>query len=108
MNISKPYGDTTPYDFIVDCQGRLTRVQVKSVAAGKGNAYHITMGHGLPKRSYNKRDVDLLAGYIIPHDAWYIVPLSAIGEIRALWFCPHRPSRRKFECYREAWDLLRP
>jgi hypothetical protein len=104
--ISKPYGDNAPYDFIVDSGSRLSRVQVKSVAAEQQNCFHITLGHGLNKRGYASSELDLMAAYVIPCDAWYLIPLAAIGRIRALWFSPHRPSRRKFELYREAWHLL--
>src|SRR4051812_45658971 len=31
--ISRPYGDSSPYDCIVDCAGRISRVQIKSSCA---------------------------------------------------------------------------
>jgi len=105
-HVSKPYGDSAPYDFLVDMRGTLKRVQVKSVAFKDGKNFHITAGHGLKKRAYHTGELDLIAAYIIPCDAWYIIPLAALGGVRAVWFAPHRPSRRKFECFREAWHLL--
>jgi len=46
LHVSKPYGDNTAYDFIVDSRSRLTRVQVKSVSRLDGDSFRITVSHG--------------------------------------------------------------
>ena len=33
LQVSKPYGDSASYDFIVECRARCPRVQVKSTVA---------------------------------------------------------------------------
>jgi len=48
----------------------------------------------------------LLAAYVIPADAWYLIPIRQVAQVKSIWLSPHRPSRRKFEPYREAWQLL--
>lgn len=106
--VAKPWGENHRYDFIVDCAGHLTRVQVKSVAVPQYDAYRISAGAGhRSKRAYTRRDIDLLAAYVIPEDAWYLIPVSAFSPVKSLRLCPHRPSRRRFERFREAWHLLR-
>src|SRR5256886_17540003 len=45
--IARPYGDSGPYDCVVDAHGKLSRVQVKSVEkrAGK-NRFKVTLAAG--------------------------------------------------------------
>ncbi len=103
--VSKPYGDTAKYDFLVDAAGHLTRVQVKSVAVPQRRAYRICCGSGVrSKKPYTAADIDLLAACIIPEDVWYLIPVSAFAPVTCLWLRPG--SRRKFESFREAWHLL--
>ena len=105
--LSKPYGDSARYDFIVDAGGRLSRVQVKSASVCRDNAYKICSGRGhSSKRGYTARDIDFLAAYVFPCDAWYIIPVRALRRVMTLQVAPHFPSRRRFEPFREAWRLL--
>ncbi len=108
FHVAKPWSENSRYDFIVDSGGHLTRVQVKSVAVPQRDAYPITAGSGHhSKRAYTCRDIDLLAAYVVPADAWYLIPVSAFTPVKTIRLCPHRPSRRRFESFREAWHLLR-
>jgi len=51
--------------------------------------------------------VDFFAIYLIPVDAWYIIPYEATSNTSvSVHFRPHSP-RQKWGAYREAWDLLR-
>jgi hypothetical protein len=51
--------------------------------------------------------VDFLAVYLIPIDAWYIIPFELMGRTNCrLHFTPDR-KRHKYAAYREAWHLLR-
>ena len=107
FTVSKPYGDSALYDFIVDAGGVLSRVQVKSVSVAQRDAYRICSGSGhRSKTAYTPSDLDFLAAYVIPHDAWYIIPVAAFTPVKTLRLRPHHPSRRRFELYREAWRLL--
>src|SRR5205823_12454031 len=69
--VSKPYGDSTRYDFVVDADAGLQRVQVKSVSQMDNKlSYRVSCGSGGgTKRGYTSGDIDFLAAYIIPHDA---------------------------------------
>jgi len=101
--IARPYGDSGPYDCIVDAGGQLSRVQVKSVEkrAGK-DRFKVTVAAGRNrKRGYSARQVDFLAVFVIPLRTWYLSPLAAVrgrisislpgqfGEFRERWkqFC---------------------
>jgi hypothetical protein len=106
LRVSQPYGDSAPYDFLVESGGIVFKVQVKSTnfRAHKCRAYvcatHRQGGF------YSKKDVDFIAAYILSEDAWYIIPMRAIsgGEVSL----NPRFRRNKYRRYREAWDLLIP
>ncbi|HEX9121695.1 MAG TPA: group I intron-associated PD-(D/E)XK endonuclease [Terriglobales bacterium] len=106
LRVSKPYGDSAPYDFLVESGGTVYKVQVKSTSFrnAKCRAY-VCATHRQGIR-YSKKDVDFIAAYIVSEDAWYIIPLSAIRG-REVSLNP-RFRRNKYRRYREAWDLLIP
>ena len=107
--VSKPFGDSTPYDFIVDSGACLLRVQVKSVSRPQGNSFRLTLSHGGgAKVGYLPNEIDLLAAYVIPCDAWYFIPISHVAGRKFVRLCPHRPSHRRYEHFRNAWNLLSP
>lgn len=106
--VSKPYGDCAPYDFVVEGAGVLRRVQVKSVSVRDRSAYRVSAGHGgSSKLSYTPEEVDVLAVYVLPVDAWYLIPVQALAARRTIRLAPDvSHSRRRFEPYREFWQCL--
>ncbi|HTZ98608.1 MAG TPA: group I intron-associated PD-(D/E)XK endonuclease [Terriglobales bacterium] len=107
--VSKPYGETAPYDFLVHASRRPLRVQVKAAFTASCAGYAFNLITGLQHRRYTRDDIDFLAAYIGPLDLWYIFPIEIIESIGALTINPSaRPGRRgaRFEPYREAWHLL--
>ena len=113
--VAKPYGDSEPYDFILDATRcgapQLWRVQVKSSGCNFHGAYHITAGHfsSRPtKVGYTPEQIDFLVAYIVPEDAWYVLPIRAFAPRRYLSFFPHIPksSRGRYENFRNAWNLM--
>ena len=48
--VSKPYGDNSRYDFIVDFDGILARIQVRATASKSGKSYRISTGYGKNKK----------------------------------------------------------
>jgi hypothetical protein len=106
LRVTKPWGDSSRYDFAVEYQGRFLRVQVKSTTCKLGNSYicNIRSSGG---ESYDPRDVDFFACYAIEPDVWYIVPSKiAAGVSTGLMLSPHSPGS-KYDAYKEAWHLLR-
>lgn len=112
FRVSKPYGDNSPYDFIVERAGRISRVQVKATAHydklhRTGYRFHTSRNLG-PRcrrtRVYLARDIDFIAGYVFPLDAWFIIPVATVHAtmVRVLG----RRRRSRYDRYREAWHLL--
>jgi hypothetical protein len=110
--VSKPYGDGEPYDLVVEANGRFLRIQVKSVFTTARWGYSIiaVRGRRRPVVQYSAREIDFIAAYVVPHDAWYIVPLFEVASCTQILVYPEGTKRSggaRFEKYREAWDLLR-
>jgi len=111
FRVTKPWGDSERYDFVVDAGRRLWRVQIKCTGALRAGGYHIQPIHfvyGKGKVAYTAEDVDVLAALVVPLDAWYVVPVEAIAAGTSLRLYPQGGCKRaRFEQYREAWGLLR-
>jgi hypothetical protein len=113
--ISKPFGDSERYDFILDNRPRpvvqLNRIQVKCTECLRAGAYETratyTIGKG--RADYTKRDCDFIAAHVVPLDIWYIIPVEVCTPQPMLRFYPHRKAKMmRLEKYREAWHLLDP
>jgi len=110
FHVAKPYGDSERYDFIVDNGSRLWRVQIKSTTTLLNGLYHVnshrrTNAGVIP---YQLDEVDFLVAYIIPEDAWFILPIDIIQSRTSLLFAPdcHPRGPGLYGAYREAWHLL--
>ena len=111
FTVSRPFGDNARYDFVVDAGAGLLRVQVKSVSVAHRADYRIPASSGgRKKKAYTPGQIDFLAAYIIPEDAWYIIPykvLAPYNKRRA--FSLHTTEskvRNSLDKYRERWDLF--
>jgi hypothetical protein len=108
IHVLHPYGDSLGYDVGVECANRILRVQVKSTLYQRpGCKYYSLHLHGHKRELYAEGTVDFFAAYLIPIDAWYILPFEKIAKCLSLHLAPHRHDERHAK-YREAWHLLKP
>jgi len=111
--VSKPYGDCEPYDVVIEENGRVLRIQVKSVFTTSRWGYSISVARNRackPVVQYSPQQIDFIAAYVVAHDAWYIIPVAEIANLAHIRLYPEGAKRQDgahFEKYREAWDLLR-
>jgi len=112
-HVLKPWGDSSAYDVGIDHGGALLRVQVKSSSVRSGTGYFCQFRRNyLAKRPYTLDELDLFATYVIPVNAWYLIPASVIlGPTRKvgvmLFPVDHlKKNRYRYESYKEAWPLL--
>ena len=114
--VAKPYGDSRPYDFLVQHGSRISRVQVKSTFAGpraNTHGFHVGVARIKPDHSsvaYSRQEIDIIAAFIAPLDVWYLVPVEKLGNRRCVRFYPQGSPRSYggfFEDYLEAWHLLK-
>jgi hypothetical protein len=113
--ISKPWGDSERYDFILDNRPQpavhLFRIQIKCTDSLRADAYETRATYTVGKRRavYTKRDIDFIAAHVVPLDIWYIIPVEICTPQPMLRFYPHRNARiMRLEKYREAWHQLDP
>jgi len=105
FNVSKPWGDTSRYDFAIELKGRFLRVQVKSTIC-KNDRYYICSFRTVGK-PYREEQIDFFAVYVVPEDLWYILPAKVVIRIKGnLLLAPDR-HQHKYERYRESWHLLK-
>jgi hypothetical protein len=110
MLVSKPWGDSYRYDFVVDWEGRLSRTQVRSTEYRGGlNGYAVHASVFIGKRAVplTAKDIDVLVAYVSTRDIWYVLPVSAFSPRTALCFYPDGSTKGGlFEEYREAWWVM--
>jgi hypothetical protein len=111
FRVTKPWGDSERYDFVLDSGRRLWRVQIKCTAVERAGGYHIQPIHfvyGKNKVVYTADDIDVLAAHVVPLDVWYLVPVAALAAGTSLRLYPDDGCKTaRFEKYREGWDLFR-
>ena len=103
--VSLPYGARI-FDFAVGPRkGPLKRIQVKSVWSMWDGMYRVRTCRTQGKL-YERGEVDFIVAYVVPEDAWYVIPLREISY-RMAYLAPHiAGSRARWEKFREAWKLL--
>ncbi len=110
MIVSKPWGDSYRYDFVCDTGQRLWRAQVRSTEhrfGARGYAVHASVYVGRKIVGLTAKDIDVLIGYIVSRDIWYVVPVRAFVPRKNLWFYPDGSKKgAMFEKFREAWWLM--
>ena len=104
LAVSKPWGDSKSYDFVVGRPGHFVSVQVKSTTAESGGGYSCAIRK--QGRSYARGAFDFVAAYVVQEDVWYIIPASKVARKKSVGLCSDS-MHAKYEQYREAWRLLR-
>ncbi len=127
LKVARPHGDSARFDVIVECGGRLYRVQVKSTLFNRKGCYEclcfwsttpgrptpVRPGEPAPKQwkkreahQYSDEQIDFVAAYVVPEDAWFIIPASEI-RTKTLYLPPReRAGRSRYGRFLEAWHLL--
>ena len=104
LPVGRPWGEMSSYDFIIGKTGRFVSVQVKSTIFQEGTGYGCTVRGG--HKAYPAGAFDFVAAYVVPEDAWYIIPAKVIRGKRSITLYPQSQTAL-YEEYREAWYLLR-
>lgn len=105
LQVSKPYGESAAYDFIVEHASRCLRIQVKSTIHKRPSGHHSCPVHASNNRLYPEGAFDFAAILLIPLNVWYLIPLAQIIGRRSAFFTPGLKTS-KFGQYEEAWHLL--
>ncbi len=104
LPISKPWGETSSFDFVVGMPRHFASVQVKSTTCRFKGGYVCTVRGGGVR--YVAGSFDFLVVYVVPEELWYIIPAAIVQGKDRLAFFP-RSKKAKYGRYQEAWHLLR-
>ncbi len=59
-------------------------------------------------RVYDASEIDLLAAYVSPENAWYLFPVEEFLKYKSMRLYPvKRRKASKFEKFRENWGVVR-
>ncbi len=109
VTVSRPWGDSAPYDAVVQSKSKLYRVQVKSSTFRQCGAYKcitVLREKGGAIVPYKRNQIDFFAFYLIPEDLWYIIPVGKVHGKKAVCLNP-QDRKSPYIQYLEAWHLLR-
>jgi PD-(D/E)XK endonuclease len=132
FNLALPWGDSERWDFVVwgRDQPRVMRVQVKGTGRLYLGGYEVQPVHSTRrggKKRYTKKEIDVIAAHVQPLDAWYLIPIEAVGRAKSLRLYPesvggegpsvvqakgkiphksHRSRKPDWERWRNAWQVL--
>lgn len=104
LQVTKPWGETSRYDFVVEHAGNFVRVQVKSTMFKDRGGYSCTVRGS--RGPYKDNAFDFVAAYLIPEDTWYLIPAEKIRGQGSVALYP-KLKASKYDRYKEAWELLR-
>lgn len=112
LNVSVPYGDNARYDFIIDIQGKLLRVQVKTSSLKKADdegAIHFscrssyTSSQGVSNVKYTCDEIDFFATF------WkgicYLVPIQECSVEKTLRLAPPKNGQVKGITFASEYEL---
>lgn len=93
LDVSIPYGDCARYDFIIDINNKLYRIQCKTATQLSEGVYTIscrsckTRASGNSRRSYTEDEIDFFGTYI--NGKCYLIPVNETSShSKTLRFVP--------------------
>lgn len=111
-----PIGDRLPYDLVIDLEGQLKKIQVKSAWWDEKKQNYVvdnrrtqTNRRVMKRSSYLPGDFDFALLYIRELSIFYIMPFeifNGYGSEIHLVEAEKRQRKPKSVDYREAWNLL--
>lgn len=105
LHVTKPWGESTQYDFAIEHEAHFVRIQVKSTASkvrAGGYPCSVCGGQGV----YVGDPFDFIAAYVVPADVWFIIPEHVVhGRSRVVLY----PNLEKsiYWQYQDDWDALK-
>jgi hypothetical protein len=107
--VSKTYGDSDRFDFIVHSSQHFWKVQIKSSSKLVHGGYPVNAKRRVRDQliPYTPDEIDFLAAYVAPEDAWFIIPIQALQSRTSFRVYPRRSNKKgPFDHHREAWYLM--
>jgi hypothetical protein len=109
FEVAKPYGESNRYDFVLRSGQQFWKVQVKSSSYCGWGGYMVHAERTLHGKQipYTTDEIDFLVVYVVPENAWFVIPVRAFVPLRSVHVYPAgTPDGGRYEKYREAWWLM--
>jgi hypothetical protein len=93
----------------VEARPNIWRVQVKTSTCVRDRRYQLCVQRIIHRRwvAYKKSKLDFVVAYLMPEQAWYVLPMSMIAGRRSLLLAPPGfRGKNRLTQYQEAWHLL--
>lgn len=109
--VSLPYGENSRYDFIVDINGILIRVQVKTCKVSEdGSTISFPCrstrvnSNGCYHRKYTKNEIDYFCTYY--NNTCYLIPVNECSNEKRLRFFESKNNQQRGINYAKEYELL--
>lgn len=110
LTVSIPYGDCAKYDFVLDFNGKLYKIQCKTSSLKDNGVYKFATRStqvgttSTNVRTYTKDDIDFFATYI--EGKCYLVPVEqASGKEKTLRFVPPKNGQKEGISFAKDYEL---
>jgi hypothetical protein len=100
LAVSKPWGDSSSYDFVVRHPTHFASAQVKSTMVKSGGGYACAVRK--QNKAYARGSFNFVAADVVPEEVWYIIPAGKLVGKKSVGLCS-TSNQAKYEQYREAW-----
>lgn len=107
--IAAPKHDLHRVDYVVEWNGQLVRVNVKTLhKASKGNYYKAETRTSCPggNRRYTPDEIDYFGVVSLEYGHIYMVPLEKVGTKSVLWHPPEKNHRKRYDSFNWAPYLI--
>ncbi|MCU0342041.1 MAG: group I intron-associated PD-(D/E)XK endonuclease [Spirosomaceae bacterium] len=114
--VLKPVGDRLPYDLVLDINGKLVKIQVKSAWFDEKTQNYVvdtrrtkTNRKQMIRDVYQQTDFDFAVVYIENIDVFYVIPVEefiSYGSSIHLVEAEKRQRKPKSLEFRQAWTLI--
>jgi hypothetical protein len=116
FNPSKPIGDRLSYDLILDFNGALFRIQIKSAYYVKDKNHFVVNTRKVKTNrktyrieKYKKEDFDFAVAYIPPLNLFYIIPVEEFIKYKsAITVGEYKKGKLNSKQFEDAWNLMKP
>jgi hypothetical protein len=114
--VSRPIGNSLPYDLVIDVEGELRKIQVKSAWLDETSGNYLidcrrtkTNRRKMLRSRYESNDFDFAIVFIPPVNVFYVLPIRDFLAYKStITFVEKEKRQRKPQShkFREAWHLL--
>lgn len=117
IKISTPLQEDSKYDFLLDYNNNIVRVQLKSCFKARKDIVKKGIYRSIyyryfmrlcsnNRKNYTAKEVDFIICFIEPTKIYYILPIKIAHKISSFTINSTNEKNSKYDKYKNAWHLL--